>query len=111
MARGRRLPPASNQAGKKMPMRLFSAILAVFLPVMAAAQAQDAPPGALACTGCHDPSAGTALSLEGLTAEEIANAVADFRSGAREATLMNRIAAGFTDAEIEAIAQWLTRKE
>jgi cytochrome c553 len=92
-----------------MPMRILSAILALILPAIAAAQ--NAPPGALACTGCHDRSAGTALSLEGLTAEEIAKAVADMRSGAREATLMNRISAGFTDAEIEAIAQWLARKE
>jgi cytochrome c553 len=46
-----------------------------------------------------------------MTADEIVKAVADMRSGAREVTLMNRIAAGFTDAEIEAIAQWLTRKE
>lgn len=90
-------------------MRTLSAILAMFLPAMVAAQ--DAPPGALACTGCHDPSAETALSLDGMTVEEIATAVADFRSGAREATLMNRIAAGFTDTEIEAIAQWLARKE
>jgi cytochrome c553 len=92
-----------------MSMRILSVILAVFLPAIAAAE--DAPPGALACTGCHDPSAKTALSLEGMTAEEIAAAVADIRSGAREATLMNRVAAGFTDAEIEAIAQWLTRED
>lgn len=90
-------------------MRNLSAILILFLPVVAAAQ--DAPPGALACMGCHDPSVETALSLKGKTAQEIAAAVADFRSGAREATLMNRIAPGFTDAEIEAIAQWLAREE
>ena len=90
-------------------MRYLFAILAVFLPAIAAAQ--DAPPGALACTGCHDRSAKTALSLEGMTAEEIATAVSEFRSGAREAVLMNRIAAGFTDAEIEAIAQWIAREE
>jgi cytochrome c553 len=90
-------------------MRLLPAILAVFLPTIAAAQ--HAPPGALACTGCHDPSVETALSLKELTAEEIATAVAEFRSGAREATLMNRIAAGFTDAEIESIARWLTREK
>jgi cytochrome c553 len=92
-----------------MSMRILSVILAVFLPAIAAAE--DAPPGALACTGCHDASVETALSLRGKTADEIAKAVADMRSGAREATLMNRIAAGFTDAEIEAIAQWLAREE
>ena len=30
----------------------------------------------------------------------------DFRSGARAGTVMDRIAKGFTDAEIQAIAAW-----
>ena len=77
----------------------------------ALARAQDAPPGALACTGCHDGAANTVLSLDGMSADEITLAVADMRSGAREATLMNRIAAGFTPEEIAAIAQWLVRED
>jgi cytochrome c553 len=90
-------------------MRILFAIIVALLPGVAGAE--DAPRGALACTGCHYSSAETALSLKALTAEEIAAAVANFRSGAREATLMNRIAAGFTDAEIEAIARWLAREK
>ena len=31
----------------------------------------------------------------------------EFKSGARPATVMGRIAKGFDDAEIDAIAQWL----
>ncbi len=92
-----------------MRLRIISAALVACLPLFGAAQ--EAPPGALACTGCHDQSLDSALSLKGLSAEEITAAVAEMRSGARETTLMNRIAAGFTDAEIEAIAQWLAREE
>jgi sulfide dehydrogenase cytochrome subunit len=92
-----------------MQFRITLATLVACLPSVGAAQ--EAPPGALACTGCHETSVDSALSLKGLSAEEIATAVAEMRSGAREATLMNRIAAGFTDAEIEAIAQWLAREE
>jgi len=33
-------------------------------------------------------------------------ALSDFRSGARPGTVMDRIAKGFTDPEIEAIAAW-----
>lgn len=90
-------------------MRAVFAILAICLPVTTAGQ--QAPPGALACTGCHDAAAQNELSLEGMSAEQIVTAVAEIRSGAREATLMNRIAAGFTDAEIADIAHWLTREE
>lgn len=90
-------------------MRALFALLAILLPVMAAGQ--DAPPGALSCAGCHDPALATELSLDGMTAEDIVSAVADIRNGGRDATLMNRIAAGFTDAEIEAIALWLVPEE
>ncbi len=33
-------------------------------------------------------------------------AMQDFRSGARAGTVMDRIAKGFTDEEIQAIAAW-----
>ena len=36
----------------------------------------------------------------------IVKAMQDFRSGVRAATVMDRIAKGFTDEEIQAIAAW-----
>lgn len=86
-----------------MPAALaFAAGLAV-LP----AAAQSPPPGALACSGCHGPGAGAIPSLAGRSAGEIAAAMHGFRDGTRPATLMNRIAKGFSAQETEAIAQWL----
>jgi cytochrome subunit of sulfide dehydrogenase len=68
----------------------------------------DSPPaGATSCTGCHSAQM---LSLDDLSAEDIVQALAEFRSGARDATLMNRIAAGFTDQESAAIAAWLDER-
>lgn len=67
--------------------------------------AGDAPPGALACSGCHGASA--ELSLAPLSAAEITDAMLAFQSEDREATIMNRIAAGFDTAEIAAIAAWI----
>ena len=81
---------------------LTSAVLA-----SSAATAQDAPPGATACTGCHGTGG---LSLDGLSADDIAAAMAAFRSGTREATLMGRIAAGFSEAEDAAIARSLAEQ-
>lgn len=68
-------------------------------------RAQEAPPGATTCSGCH--GAGSALPLDGLTAEEIEAAMAVFREGSRTATLMPRLATGFSGEETAAIAAWI----
>ena len=65
------------------------------------------PPGASACLGCHGATETELPSLKNLSALEIESAMDAFRSGAREATLMNRIAKGFTADETRALAQWL----
>jgi sulfide dehydrogenase cytochrome subunit len=44
--------------------------------------------------------------LVGLDRAAIVRAMLDFRSGQRAGTVMDRIAKGFTDAEIQAIAAW-----
>lgn len=71
--------------------------------------AQGAPSGALSCSGCHGPpgAGGPLPSLAGRPAEDIVAALMQFRSGERAATVMDRIAKGFTDDEIHAIAEWL----
>ena len=71
-----------------------------------------APPGAAACSGCHGAgAAGTALPpLQGLAPDDIVAAMQAFRSGQRAATVMDRIARGFTDEETRAIAAWIGRQ-
>ena len=71
-----------------------------------------APRGATACSGCHGPVApGAAVApLHGRPSEEIVAAMQDFRTGQRPATVMDRIAKGFTDEEIRAIASWLSQQ-
>jgi sulfide dehydrogenase cytochrome subunit len=46
-------------------------------------------------------------AINGRLPAETAKAMRDFKSGARPATVMGRIARGFSDGEIDAIAQWL----
>ncbi|TYB86705.1 cytochrome C [Oceaniovalibus sp. ACAM 378] len=62
------------------------------------------PAGATSCSGCHSAQM---LSLDALSASEIVRALEEFRSGTRDATLMDRIASGFTEPESVAIAAWL----
>ncbi len=86
--------------------------LALFLALLLAGPALAAPPppGATACSGCHaQPArAGAAIpALHGRPAAEITAAMLAFRRGERPATVMDRIAKGFTEAEIPAISAWL----
>ncbi|WP_437374988.1 c-type cytochrome [Inquilinus limosus] len=84
---------------------------ALLAMLAAAAPAAAQPSGAASCSGCHAPAgAGPVPSLEGRPAAEIAAAMAAFRSGERPATVMDRIAKGFTDEETRAIAEWLANE-
>ncbi len=67
------------------------------------------PPGASSCSGCHpaSQSVDTPITrLVGRKPEDIVAAVKAFRSGEKPATIMDRIAKGFTDDEIKTIADW-----
>ncbi|GGC88735.1 c-type cytochrome [Chelatococcus reniformis] len=74
------------------------------------ALARTAHPGdAAACGGCHAPaSAGEVPDLRGRPPAEVVAAMRAFRSGERPATVMDRIAKGYSDEEIRAIAAWVT---
>jgi cytochrome c553 len=72
------------------------------------------PPGAASCSGCHAPGAGPTSSVPrifGRDAGEITTAMNGFRDGSLTATVMNRIAKGFSDDEVRAIAAWLAAQK
>jgi cytochrome subunit of sulfide dehydrogenase len=84
---------------------------AIFVACGSAAMAAEPepPPGAAACSGCHaaNTRVDTAVpSLIGRSAAGIVEQMQAFKTGQRPATVMDRIAKGFTDAEIAAIAAW-----
>jgi len=73
------------------------------------ASAAEAPPGAASCSGCHAErqNVNTPLQrLAGQDASAIVTAMQAYRGGQRPATVMDRIAKGFSDDEIKAIAAW-----
>jgi len=76
--------------------------------------ASEPPPGAAACSGCH-PTGATATSsisrLYGRDAGDIMTAMTGFRDGSLPATVMTRIAKGFSDDELRAIAAWLAAQK
>jgi sulfide dehydrogenase cytochrome subunit len=74
-----------------------------------AASAADAPPGAMSCSGCHPAGRGvdsTMTRLVGRSPADIVTAMQAFKSGQMPATVMDRIAKGFSDDEVKAIAAW-----
>jgi sulfide dehydrogenase cytochrome subunit len=87
------------------------AVACLFAYIAAASAAPVVPPpGAASCTGCHAASAKVDTSvprLAGRNPAEIVAAMEAFRSGRKPATVMDRIAKGFTEAEVRAIAAWL----
>ena len=91
-----------------MKARRLSAGVAAVLLMFGGAHGAEAPPGASSCTGCHSAASGveTIPPLAGLPRAEIADKMIAFRFGARPATIMDRIAKGFSDEEIHAIAAW-----
>lgn len=75
----------------------------------AGAASPEPPPGAVACSGCHAASAKVDTPvprIAGMNAAVIVGAMQEFRSGQRAATVMDRIAKGFSDEEVQAIANW-----
>jgi cytochrome c553 len=93
-----------------MSSRVRKLVAAVLIAVPAVALG-EAPPGAASCLGCHPAAAdaGPVAALAKLPAQQIVTALQAFRAGTRPATVMDRIAKGFSDDEIDAIAQWYAR--
>ena len=91
--------------------RLVAAMRIVIALAIPAVALGGPPPGASSCLGCHPvaPNDGLVLALSTLTAEQIVTAMQAYRSGARPATVMDRVGKGFSDEEIHVIAQWYAR--
>jgi cytochrome c553 len=72
--------------------------------------AADAANMAANCFACHGPdghSPGTIPSIDRIGKKRIVSDMKDFRSGEAPSTVMSRHAKGYTDAEIEAIADYI----
>jgi cytochrome subunit of sulfide dehydrogenase len=92
-----------------MRLATAAALAALSLAPRTPARAADVPPGAASCSGCHPAHrlVDTAVPrLVGRNPDELVAAMQAFKSGQREATVMDRIAKGFSEDEIKAIAAW-----
>jgi sulfide dehydrogenase cytochrome subunit len=74
------------------------------------AQTLDGRVLAMSCMNCHGPggaSPGAIPKINGKSEREIKTALLDFREGKRTATIMSRLAKGYSDAEFDALAKYI----
>ncbi len=68
-----------------------------------------------ACFGCHGAGSASGAAIPpiilGAPAEFIETSLKEFRDGTRPSTIMQRIAKGYTDEEIAAVALYLSTEE
>lgn len=91
------------------------AVLAVCSALVAPAIAEDNFTGRTigsACFGCHGDAGANRTSIppiiQGVPADYIVSSMKAFRDGSRPATIMGRIAKGYTDEEIDATAKYIS---
>jgi cytochrome c553 len=90
-------------------LKCLAAVIGFSVIVAAGVASAEPPAGAASCSGCHPSSSGVSspvARIVGVDRAAIVRAMQDFRSGQRAGTVMDRIAKGFTDEEIQAIAAW-----
>lgn len=98
---------------KKLATGMAAAVAAVALSASAQAAEKMLPDTLILasnCFNCHGTngaSVGVIDELDSMSAKRMGKKMREFRSGAKASTIMNRIAKGYSDAEIDAIANYI----
>ncbi len=92
-------------------------LLALLLAVAGTAHAADPNLGrnlAATCAACHGTdgrTAGISANLAGVAKDTLVQTLKAFKSGEKPATVMNQLAKGYDDAQIDAIAGYLAAQK
>jgi cytochrome subunit of sulfide dehydrogenase len=115
------LSRAPRNRCKEHLVRNFTLVLAGGIAALgaahAAAQAGDPNLGrnlAAMCANCHGTngaSVGEVEPLAGKPKDEIVRKMQEFKSGARPATIMQQLAKGYTDEQIQSLAAWFATQK
>ncbi|WP_424812307.1 c-type cytochrome [Roseococcus sp. YIM B11640] len=96
-----------------MAVRLLLVLAGAAIWAGSASAQGPAPLAAQGCLGCHGPNGTGATgvpALAGRDAAELTALMAAFRANERPATIMGRIARGYTPAELAAVAEHFSRQ-
>ena len=78
------------------------------------AQALNVRALAATCANCHGTngvSQGEVESLAGQQKEDLVRKMQEFKTGKRPATIMHQLAKGYTDEQIELVAEWFAGRK
>ena len=96
------------------PLPILAAALAASLATGGLAAEANGPLLAQACAGCHGQSGEGVASIpdiRGLDPDDFVQIWQDFRTDARPATIMGRIARGYAEAEVAALAAYFAAQD
>jgi cytochrome c553 len=107
------VPRASPLECRMKPLLIIVfSLLPLFSPSIAAERPQSEAM-ALACSGCHGfegHGQGSTPGIVGKAEADFARMMGDFKSGKRRSSIMNRIAAGYQDADFVALAAYFSSR-
>lgn len=98
-----------------LAFRRIVGVVLLLMATMATANADEARAFLLAasCAGCHGTdgnSPGSIPPLQGKSKTFIVTALQEYKTGASQGTVMNRLARGYSDEDIELIGEWFAAK-
>ncbi|MCC6377225.1 MAG: c-type cytochrome [Burkholderiales bacterium] len=82
------------------------AVAPAFAQAPTTAQARDMAATCANCHGTNGVSSGGTDSLAGVPKAETARKMREYKAGNRPSTVMQQLAKGFTDEQIDAMAAW-----
>lgn len=91
----------------------LTAVAVLGLTFAPAAWASDAETLSVTCYGCHGTdgaSPGAIPAFNGKAADALKKMLIEYKTGAREATVMDRIMKGYSDAQIDTIVNFIAKK-
>ncbi len=101
-----------SRARRDIPLLAGVALLAGAVASPSSAQSPQPPLIAQACAGCHGQAGagiGSVPKIAGYNRELFIAQWAAFRAKQRPATMMDRIATGYTDAEVAVLADYFSK--
>ena len=98
----------------KIPFFLSLALIALAGSASAQTGTLQVRSMSASCSACHGTNGNAAagmVALAGYDKPGMIKAMADFKSGARPATIMHQLAKGYSDQQIEAIAGYFAAQK
>lgn len=66
---------------------------------------------AATCITCHGKNATATGTLEGMPKEQLIQTMQAFKSGARPATLMHQLSKGYSEQQVQMIAEYFSKQK